>query len=221
MAGFVQAVAVDLDGTLTEDETLSRPALSAVDAVRESGVAVVLVTGRTPSELEQTYPGVLERFDAVVAENGAVLIVEDDVRQLAAPVEQSLAAELSAREVPFRRGQVLLAGDAVHAPAVVDAVGALGLDCQIVRNRGALMVLPAGVSKGTGLRAALADIGISPHNALAIGDAENDLALLQAAEVGAAVANAVPSLRAHADLVLDEPDGQGVAALLSGADRQR
>lgn len=78
------------------------------------------------------------------------------------------------------------------------------------------MVLPAGVSKATGLLAALIELGISPHNTLAVGDAENDLALLEAAEVGVAVANAVPSLRAHADLVLEGTDGAGVAALLSG-----
>ena len=152
----------------------------------------------------------------MVAENGAVLAVEDDVRELAAPVEESLAGALTDRGAPYRCGRVLLAGEAADAPTVVDAAGLLGLDCQIVRNRNALMVLPAGVSKGTGLLAALTDLGISPHNALAVGDAENDLALLEAAELGVAVANAVPSLRPHADLVLDESDGTGIAACLSG-----
>jgi phosphoglycolate phosphatase-like HAD superfamily hydrolase len=216
MAGFLRAVALDLDATLTEHDELSEPALAAVDDVRADELAAVLVTGRILEELEQEHPGLARHFDAVVAENGAVLAVEDEVRDLAAPVEESLAAALSGRDVPFRRGRVLLAGDVRHAPVVVEAVGLLGLDCQIIRNRDALMVLPAGVSKGTGLLAALIELGISPHNTLAVGDAENDLALLEAAEVGVAVANAVPSLRAHADLVLDEPDGAGVAALLSG-----
>ena len=216
MGGFVKAVAVDLDGTLTKNDDLSGRVLAALDVVQQDGVAAVLVTGRIPTELERAYPGLVERFDAVVGENGAVLIVEDDVRSLAAPVEDSLAAELSAHQVPFRRGEVLLAGDAADAPAVLESVGALGLDCQIVRNRDTLMVLPAGVSKGTGLLAALAELGVSPHNTLAVGDAENDLSLLEAAEVGVAVANAVPSLRAHADVVLEEPDGAGVATLLSG-----
>jgi hypothetical protein len=99
---------------------------------------------------------------------------------------------------------------------VVAEIGALGLDSQVVRNRGALMVLPAGVSKASGLLSALDELAISPHNAVAVGDAENDLALLRAAEIGVAVANAVPSLREHADLVLAAPDGAGVAALLSG-----
>ncbi len=83
-------------------------------------------------------------------------------------------------------------------------------------NRGELMILPAGISKGTGLLAALSELGVSPHNVLAVGDAENDLALLQVAEIGVAVANAVPSLVEHADLVLEERNGAGVAALLAG-----
>jgi phosphoglycolate phosphatase (TIGR01487 family) len=216
MAGFLRAVALDLDGTLTDHDELSLAALAAVDDIRDDGLAALLVTGRILVELEQAYPGLTERFDAVVAENGAVLSVEDDVRELAAPIEGSLAGALADRGVSYRRGRVLLAGDAIDAPTVVDAAGLLGLDCQVVRNRDALMVLPAGVSKGTGLLAALTELGISPHNALAVGDAENDLALLEVAELGVAVANAVPSLRAHADIVLDEPDGAGIAALLSG-----
>jgi len=78
------------------------------------------------------------------------------------------------------------------------------------------MILPAGVTKGTGLLAALDELGLSPHNAIAAGDAENDPALLQAAEVGAAVASAVPSLAAHAHLRLGSRNGSGVAELLTG-----
>jgi 3-deoxy-D-manno-octulosonate 8-phosphate phosphatase KdsC-like HAD superfamily phosphatase len=216
MPGFVRAVALDLDGTLTDDGRLSPVALSAIERARDGGVVVILVTGRILSELEADFPGIGQCFDAVVGENGAVISLGDDVRELAPPVEDAVSEALAARGVSVRGGRVLLACDAAHAPDVVDTCGALGLDCQVVRNRGALMVLPAGVSKGMGLLAALAEFGVSAHNTLAVGDAENDLALLEAAEVGVAVANALPSLQAHADLVLEQPDGAGVAALLSG-----
>ena len=216
MAGFVRAIALDLDGTLADADRLSDAAMAGVDAARDDGLTAILVTGRILAELEQTFSGTAARFDAVVAENGAVLAVGGIVRDLAPAVEASLTAALDERRVPFRRGRVLVACDAIHAATVVEAVGRLGLDCQVVRNRDALMVLPAGVSKGTGLLAALAEFDISAHNTLAVGDAENDLALLEAAEVGVAVANAVPSVRRHADLVLDQANGAGVAALLSG-----
>jgi phosphoglycolate phosphatase (TIGR01487 family) len=216
MTGFVRAVALDFDGTLADGNRLSETAMAAVDRIRDDGLVAVLVTGRILSELAATFPGISERFDVVVAENGAVLAVADELRDLAEPVENALEAALKEGGVVLRRGRVLLAGHTADAHAVLAAVEALGLDCQIVHNRRALMILPAGVSKGTGLLAALNELGISPHNALAVGDGENDLALLSAAEVGVAVANAVPSLREHADLVLEQPDGTGVAALLTG-----
>lgn len=215
MSGFVQAVAFDLDGTLA-DGGLSSEALNAIRDGRDGGLAMVLVTGRIQGELEAEFGKLAGEFDAVVAENGAVLLLGDDVHELARPVDVVLADRLQEEGVPVRRGRVLLACEAGDADAVHHAVDELGLDCQLLRNRSALMVLPAGVSKGTGLLAALSELGISPHNAIAVGDAENDLALLAAAEVGVAVANAVPSLRQHADLVLDEPDGRGVASLLGG-----
>jgi hydroxymethylpyrimidine pyrophosphatase-like HAD family hydrolase len=216
MAGFIRAVALDLDGTLADGDRVSEAAIAAVDRIRDDGLVAMLVTGRILADVNATFPALREHFDVVVVENGAVLVLGDELRDLAEPVEEALASVLAEQNVPIGRGRVLLASDARHAQAVVAVVGTLGLDCQIVRNRGALMVLPAGVSKGTALIAALEELGISPHNALAVGDAENDLALLHAAEAGVAVANAVPSLREHADLVLDEPDGAGVAALLAG-----
>ena len=54
------------------------------------------------------------------------------------------------------------------------------------------------------------------HSAIAIGYAENDHSLLETCELGVAVGNAVDALKAHADLVLDEPEGAGVAAFLRG-----
>jgi hypothetical protein len=63
---------------------------------------------------------------------------------------------------------------------------------------------------------ALGELGLSPHNTIAVGDAENDHSLLEVAEIGVAVANAVESLRHHADVVLDLPDGAGVAELVRG-----
>ncbi|MDI3315304.1 MAG: HAD hydrolase family protein [Mycobacterium sp.] len=213
---FFQVVALDLDGTLTSRGEVAVEALDAVDHVRRSGLVAVLVTGRIARELEAAFPRVADHFDVLVLENGAVAVIDGKARALSAPVDSALDDALAIRRVPYRRGVVLLAVDGDHAAAVVEAIGELGLDCQIIRNRAALMVLPAGVTKGTGLGAVLAELNRSPHNTVAIGDAENDLSLFAMAEIGAAVADAVPSVREHADLVLDAPDGLGVAGLLTG-----
>lgn len=137
-------------------------------------------------------------------------------RVLAAPVELELDGALVSRGVPFRRGQVLLATHTVHEGEVTEELRRLGLECQLVRNRGELMVLPPGISKGFGVYQALGDLGISHHSAVAIGDAENDHSLLRGCELGVAVANAVDSLKRHADLVLEKPGSAGVAEFLRG-----
>jgi hypothetical protein len=222
--GYFRAVAVDFDGTLAEGGRPDTGVLEALGEVRARGLRVVLVTGRILAELRNTFPDVDEHADAVVGENGAVVTGPAGTRLLALPVTEKLAAALAARDVGCRRGEVLVACGGDNEHVVLDEVRRLGVDYQLVRNRSELMVLPAGVSKGIGLVEALGDLGLSAHNAIAIGDAENDHALLEAAEVGVAVANAVDSIKHHADAVLDLPDGAGVAAFVRGpvvAGRQR
>lgn len=216
MGAAFRAVAIDYDGTLTEGARPSEEVLEAIDRIRRGGVRLVLVTGRILAELRSVFPDYADHFDAVVAENGAVLETDGVVRSLTAPVPVELDAALIERGVPFRRGQVLLACEGDHDVVLLEELRRLGLDCQLVRNRGELMVLPSGVSKGSGSVEALALLGISRHSALAIGDAENDLSLLDVCEIGVAVANAVPWLQEHADVVLSQCNGAGVAALLDG-----
>jgi phosphoglycolate phosphatase (TIGR01487 family) len=214
LTSAIQAIAMDYDGTLTEDDRPTADVLDAVREVRARGRAVVLVTGRILSELRAVFPAVEDQFDAIVAENGAVLADADGVHDLAPPVAAVLGQALAHRDIPVRQGRVLLACDGVHTGAVVEEVARLELDCQVVHNRGALMVLPGGVTKGTGLEQALGNLGISRHSTLAIGDAENDHHLLEVCELGVAVANAVDALKDRADLVLEEADGDGIARLL-------
>ncbi|HUY44714.1 MAG TPA: HAD hydrolase family protein [Streptosporangiaceae bacterium] len=212
---FFRAVALDLDGTLTEVDHLSEPAMAAIKACSDE-LQVILVTGRIFGDLEAAFPGLWSEFDAVVTENGAVLHTRSGARALAGPVDPAVTHALAAQGIATRAGRVLVALAGEDATAAVEIITSLGLDCQVVHNRGAAMILPAAVTKGTGLLAALDELGLSPHNVIAAGDAENDLALLHTAEVGAAVANAVPSLSAQADLHLRSRDGDGVAELLAG-----
>lgn len=213
---FFKVVAVDLDGTLTSKGWLSPQALDAIHDARSKGLAVVLVTGRIETELHAAFPHIVDYFDALVLENGAVVVVKGCHRVVAEPVDNALEDALIKRRLPYRRGEVLIAIDGEHAATVVDMIGELELDCQIVRNRDALMVLPAGVTKGSGLDAVLAELNLSPHNTIAVGDAENDLSMFGVAELGVAVRDAVSSVLRHADIVLDDPDGVGVSGLLNG-----
>ena len=102
---FFRAVALDLDGTLTEDSQLSGSGMAAVKACRAERW-VILVTGRVFGDLEAALPGLWREFDAVVTENGAVLHTGAGARLLASPVDPAIQRALADRGVPARAGQV-------------------------------------------------------------------------------------------------------------------
>jgi len=217
MSRYYRAVAVDYDGTLTETDTPHPDVLAAIRRARGGGRLVVLVTGRILDSLLTSFPEAELAFDAMVGENGGVIWLPGKGRRaVAQPVAGELDAALAARGVPVERGSVLLATQAAYDHVVLEEIARRGLDVQLVRNRGALMLLPPGVSKGTGLLEALAELGVSGHSTIAVGDAENDHSLVESCELGVAVANAVPALQSHADVVLGERAGRGVIQLLSG-----
>lgn len=175
----------------------------------------MLVTGRRLPDLLDVFPSIT-LFDRVVGENGAVLYdpAERAERVLAAAPPPTLIRELESRSVPLAVGRVIVATSDVHAAAVAEAIRALRLPLQTVLNKGAIMILPDGVDKATGMTAALAELGVSTADTVAIGDAENDLAFMGCCGATVAVANALPSLKARADVVTAGEAGAGVVELI-------
>src|SRR5436853_7305372 len=103
--------------------------------------------------------------------------------------------------VPISTGRVIVAMREPHQIAAVEVIRDLGLELQVIFNKGAVMLLPSGVNKATGLEAALVELGVCSQNVVAVGDGENDHSLLDTAGIGVAVRNAVPLLQNRADLV--------------------
>jgi hydroxymethylpyrimidine pyrophosphatase-like HAD family hydrolase len=213
---FVRTIAVDYDGTVATDGHLAPAAAEALEGVRRAGLSVVLVTGRIFEELARVAPGISDRFDVIVAENGAVAFRHGHLIRLAEPVDNALIQELARLGTGVRRGEVIAALSGSQHQVVEAAIERHGLDCQIVTNRSELMILPRGVSKASGLQYAVEALDRSPHTTLAIGDAENDLAMLLSCEIGAAVGGSVDVLRRHADVVASANNGDGVAEILRG-----
>jgi hydroxymethylpyrimidine pyrophosphatase-like HAD family hydrolase len=98
---------------------------------------------------------------------------------------------------------------------VLIAIRDFGLELNIILNKGSVMVLPAGINKGSGLAAALHKMQLSPHNAIGVGDAENDHAFLELCECSVAVSNALPAVKDRCDLVMASANGRGVAELIA------
>jgi hydroxymethylpyrimidine pyrophosphatase-like HAD family hydrolase len=209
------ALATDYDGTLAHHGQVDAPTLAALERLRASGRALLLVTGRELGELKKTFSR-LELFDIVVAENGAVLYRPESREEtiLGPPPPRRFLDMLRARGVPVFVGRVIVATWEQHRNTVLDVIRALGLDLHIILNKGAVMVLPPHIDKATGLAAALAELKLSPHNTVAVGDAENDHLLLAACGCGVAVANATPDLKNRAHLVTRADHGAGVTELI-------
>jgi hydroxymethylpyrimidine pyrophosphatase-like HAD family hydrolase len=213
-----KALATDYDGTLAEDGTVSPSTLAALRRVKKHGRKLLLVTGRELEDLMRVFPDV-DVFDSVVAENGALLYTPSPAppkeRPLATAPPAEFAETLRARGVsPISSGRIIVATWEPHEQVVLDTIREMGLELEVIFNKGAVMVLPSGVNKASGLRAALLDFGIEPSEVVGVGDAENDHSLLGACGLGVAVANAVPALKNRADLIMLKPRGAGVVELI-------
>lgn len=206
------AFATDYAGTIAHDGMVDGDTIVALERLRASRRWLILVTGRELDDLVRVMPR-LDLFDCVVAENGALLYrpATREERVLAEPPPPRFAEHLREQGVsPLSVGRVIVATWEPNESAVLATIRELGLGLQIIFNKGAVMVLPAGVSKESGLRAALAELDLAPVNCVAVGDAENDFAFLNLCGAPIAVANAIASLNENAVLVTERERGAGV-----------
>jgi HAD superfamily hydrolase (TIGR01484 family) len=132
-------------------------------------------------------------------ENGALLYFPQSgqERPMGDPPSPAFVAALKKRGVgPISVGRTIVATWEPHQQAVLEAITELELELQIIFNKGAVMVLPTGINKASGLAAALTALDLSAHNVAGIGDAENDHAFLRACGCSAAVSNALAAVKA-------------------------
>ncbi|MCO6411112.1 MAG: HAD-IIB family hydrolase [Thiogranum sp.] len=209
-------LATDYDGTLASEGRVSEATIAALERLRVSGRRAILVTGRRLEDLLGVFPEV-ELFDYVVAENGAlvyapqtkqtVLLAEPPPREFVERLRQLGVENLAA-------GAVIIATWQPHHLTVLQAIQEMGLELHIVFNKDAVMVLPSGVNKASGLDYALRKLGLSFHEAVGVGDAENDYSFLHRCECAVAVSNATPSIQRLVARVTRGVAGDGVAELI-------
>jgi len=216
---LIRALATDFDGTLAMHGEVAPATLAALTRFKASGRELLMVTGRELPDLRRVFPQ-LGMFDMVVAENGALLYRPDtaEERPLAPPPPPALIAALAGRGVePLNVGRVIVATSRAFAPHVAEAIDASGGGWRTILNKDSVMCLPAGVDKASGLAAAALEMRLDLAHALGAGDAENDVAFLALCGVAAAVANALPEVKAAAHVVTEAEAGAGVEWLINWA----
>jgi len=208
-------LALDYDETLAMEGRLNPAAAGALAEAARAGWRLVLVTGRPCDEIAAICSP-LDLFDLVVSENGCVLHRPADgtVEVLATGPVGVLRDHLAAAGVDFIAGRVVTITRRAEEPRVRRLLERRALPFECFGNRPALMIVPRGTSKATGLAAALERVGVAPGEAVAVGDDENDLPLFETAGLRVAVGNAVEVVKSAADLVLEAPNGEGVATFV-------
>jgi hydroxymethylpyrimidine pyrophosphatase-like HAD family hydrolase len=211
-----RALATDFDGTIATDGIVDEPTQLALVRLRSADVRTLLVTGRKLSDFE-AMGSFLRIFDMVIAENGAVIFEPStgEIRTLSATPPEAFIEELSCRGVdPLGVGRSIVATREPHHVTVIEVIREMGLELEVIFNKGAVMILPTGINKASGLKAALKIYGLSASNVIGVGDAENDHAFLEVCGLPVAVANAVPALKEKAALVTQHSAGAGVTELI-------
>lgn len=228
-------LATDYDGTLATDGRVNSSTLAALKEWREAGRQLVLITGRQLDDLQTVFAD-CDVFDWVVAENGAVLYnpTTQVERLLAAPPAPEFVQALRDRIIqtehsnqplsqeferlrnlaPIATGRVIVATWTPHDETATTLIQELGLSLDVILNKGAVMILPKGIDKATGLHAAIAKLNAPITHVVGVGDAENDLAFLTHCGYSVAVNNALPSVKAQVDWVTSGARGAGVEELI-------
>ena len=209
------ALATDFDGTIAHDGHVDDATVAALSRAKAAGVRLVMVTGRELPDLFRTFDR-LDLFDRVVAENGAVMYEPHSrsIEVLGQPPPPALLEALTGRGVPISVGHCVVATVEPFEHEVLGAIRDLALEWHLIFNKGAVMALPADITKATGLTPALAALGVPPSRTIGVGDAENDQAFLRLCGLSVAVANALPSVKELADVVTSGARGAGVVELI-------
>jgi len=210
------ALAVDYDGTIAENGNVPAHVCTALASLKASGRKLLLITGRELQALKHHFTQ-LDLFDLVVVENGALLYdPRTDTEELIADsASTELVERLRDKGVSsLSVGRSVIATWHPFEDAVISSIRELGLELQMTFNKDAIMVLPTGVNKASGLSAALLRLGICELNVVGVGDAENDHAFLAICGCAAAVNNAIDSIKARADICLSQDHGRGVCELI-------
>lgn len=213
---YFLALIADYDGTIAHHSTVDAETLNALERVKQSGRKLVLITGRNLPDLKSVFPAI-GIFDIVVAENGALLYnprTREETALAPAPPPDLVDCLKKMKVEPLAIGRTIVATWEPHENVVLKTIRELGLEHQIIFNKGAVMVLPPNVNKASGLSEALRILNIAPQCVVGVGDAENDHAFLLRCGCAVAVSNAIDAVKQKVDWVTERDHGAGVQELV-------
>lgn len=218
---MIKAIAIDIDGTITyRDRRLDIAAVDAVRRAEAAGLPIVLSTGNVLCFAE-TAAILLGTSGPLIAEDGGIVFdrVNREEHVLGDRVEagRGLAAlkEAFGNLRQTRSSGMRLTGltleRTITAEQAMDVFSKGGLDLVAIDSGFAVHVKSPSVNKGDALRKVASLMGISTAEIAAVGDAPNDIEMLQVAGLSFAVANSHELAKKAATHVTKKSHGEGVA----------
>lgn len=207
----------DYDRTITDENLkLYEPVLDALKIlVEDHNFHFMIASGRTLDYLTKHLEGV-NFVDAFIAENGAVVYLpRSESTCKFGQNNEELRVLLRESSIPFDAGEIVISLRRDYAGEIDDFVSRLDMNVRVEYNRDSIMVLPAGVTKATGVKEALNNLGLDDARLICIGDGENDQPLFDIASLSVATADSVSELKKRADIICSETSARGVTKFLN------
>lgn len=147
---YRRVLAFDFDGTLAENGLVPPALQQALEELSLKGYVLFLVTGRTLDSID--LGPLRERFTGIVWENGAVLSVKaaDELYLPFGHIDPHLVNNLELAGVSLEQGLAIVATWTPYEEIVWRTLQETGSEAVVVHNKGAVMILPPGTTKGTG-----------------------------------------------------------------------
>ncbi|MEM2839742.1 MAG: phosphoglycolate phosphatase [Thermoplasmata archaeon] len=220
MSRRVRAIAVDVDGTLTDTtRKVSCAAIEALRRQREKGIVVMLVTGNV-LPIAYALNHYLGMNGPVIAENGGIAYHDEHVHYLSSKEEPQKAFDQLSKSMKVER----IFSDrwreteiAIRPTYDIELIRkhVRGFDVKVLPSGWAHHIMHKDTDKANALRW-ICDrwLGIDMRDVVAIGDSDNDFRMIEAAGFGATPANGSTKCKERADYAASKPFGEGIVEIL-------
>lgn len=212
----MKAVAVDIDGTITDqNRKICVNAINALRKAEDNGYPIILVTGNVLCAAKMVAV-MVGTSGGIVSENGGFIqtrkknSILGDIEKCK-PAYEFLKSKYSIEKTEF--SNIRLSEIAIKRNIDVNIVKETvkDFDVEIYDTKFAIHITDPEVNKGKSLEIVAKDMGITLDEIMAIGDSENDLEFLEVAGFKVAVRNADKELKENTDYVTKKPYGDGAA----------
>jgi phosphoglycolate phosphatase (TIGR01487 family) len=218
---LIRAVALDIDGTITDDKRLlSPPAVEAVSRLN-SRAQVILVTGNVHC-FTRAAAVLLGTSRTFIAENGGVISWGEGDLELLSDPSICQEAYLRLKEVyPLTRMDSryrmtdLVVESNFNVAEAASRLRAWGLEADLVDSGFAVHIKDQRVDKGRALAKVMERLGLRREEVAAVGDSISDLPMFRVAGFRASVANGVSELKKESDYVAISEFGVGFCEIVA------